>query len=90
MTRLAFDARGYWHLEEVLDAVTTSPRERRRVSRWLSQAEVVAETPTGGKVVVRTLLEERLPWLLDTLRRIDALDDHTVPCGTVTTTVRSR
>lgn len=76
MSRLPFDARGYWHLEEVLDAVTTTRKERRRVSAWLAQAEAVAETPTGGKVVVRVALESRLPWLLDTLRRIAALREE--------------
>ena len=76
MTGLPFDARGYWLLEEVLDATSTTPRERRRVRRWLVAADVVTETPTGGKVVTRVGLETHLPWMLDTLRRVARLSEH--------------
>lgn len=78
---LPFDARGYWLLEEILDAVTTNPKERRRVRRWLAAAEAVVETPTRGKVVPRVALERSLPWLLDTIRRVSQLAEHQETLG---------
>ena len=76
MSPIPFDARGFWHLEEVLDAVTTTPNERRRVRAWLTAANAVVETPTHGKVVPRVRLEGKLWWLLDTLRRVAQLKDQ--------------
>lgn len=75
MKRIPFEARAFWHLDELLDAVTTTPRERRRVRDWLRAANAVEKTPTNGSVVTRVALERSLPWLLDTLRRISALYD---------------
>jgi hypothetical protein len=76
MSKIPFEARGYWHLEEVLDAVTTTPKERRRVRDWLTAANAVVETPTRGKVVPRVRLEGKLWFLLDTMRRVAQLQEQ--------------
>lgn len=82
MTGLPFEARGFWYLEEVLDAVSTTTKERRRVRRWLHAANAIESIPGCGPVVTRVALERSLPWLLDTLRRIAQLEtteDHGRP-----------
>ena len=75
MNRIPFEARAFWHLDELLDAVTDTPNQRRRVREWLKAANAIQKTPTNGSVVTRVALERHLPWVLEALRRVSTLRD---------------
>jgi hypothetical protein len=76
MTPEAFECRAFWTLTEVLDMLERRAAcGRRQMRDWLRDADVVTVNAAGARIVTRVLLEERMPDLLETMRRICEFDN---------------
>lgn len=64
-----FEARAFFTLFEVVAAVSSDPRGRRNVRRWLHQTGAISTNEAGAHIVTRIRLEMCFPEILETLRR---------------------
>lgn len=64
-----FEARGFFTLFEVVAAVSSDPRGRRNVRRWLHQTGAISTNAAGARIITRARLETGFPEILETIRR---------------------